>query len=60
MKLCHNFSKNILTKLKRYATMVATSGNRDVRLDILCQFGLITDFHGWDISNNWWAEIRRL
>ena len=28
----HNtfFSKNLLTKLKRYATMVATSGNRDV------------------------------
>ena len=35
-----------MTKLKRYATMVATSGNRDVRFD---------DFHGWD-RNNWWAE----
>lgn len=29
-KLRHIFNKNVLTKLKRYATMVATSGNRDV------------------------------
>jgi len=32
-KLYHFFSKNILTKRKQYATMVATSGNRDVRKD---------------------------
>ena len=35
-KLEHIFNKNVLTKLKRYATMVATSGNRDVRTQGFC------------------------
>lgn len=57
LKLGHNFSKNILTKLKRYATMVVTSGKRDVeRQDFV---GLDTRFLKGGVSKiiNWWAEI---
>ena len=57
LKLCHNFSKNILTKLKRYATMVVTSGKRDVeRQDFV---GLEMRFLKGGVSKiiNWWAEI---